>query len=180
MLNLTRFIVSLFMFSLMTIPLAISGEKNEGGYKGSQDFERFKRIVGIWEGMTSMNRGVELEDQKVRVEYKLTSGGSAVVETLFPGTPHEMVSVYHDKDGKLTMTHYCMIGNQPQMDLKNADEKSMDFELAPDSEINANKEPHMHALTISFVDNNNIVEKWTLYDQGKEKDSTSFKLTRVN
>jgi len=178
--NLTRIIVSLFLLFLLTNPPSISVEKNEEGYKGSQDFERLKQIVGVWEGMTSMNRGVELEDQKVTMVYKLTSGGSAIVETLFAGTQHEMVSVYHDKDGKLSMTHYCMLGNQPQMDLKNADEKSMDFELAPDSEINASKEPHMHALTISFVDNNNIVEKWTLYDQGKEKDSTSFKLTRVN
>ncbi len=180
MLNSTRIIFSIFLFFLMANPPSISVEKNEGGYKGSQDFERLKQIVGVWEGMTTMNRGVELEDQKVRMVYRLTSGGSAIVEILFSGTPQEMVSVYHDKDGKLSMTHYCMLGNQPQMDLKNADEMSMAFELAPDSKINANKEPHMHALTISFVDNNNIVEKWTLYDAGKEKESTSFKLTRVN
>jgi len=180
MLTIARVGVPIIALFLMIYSFAFSVEKREVQYKGSHDFERLKQIVGVWEGMTIMNRGVDLEDQKVKLVYKLTSGGSAIVETLFADTPHEMVSVYHDKDGKLTMTHYCMLGNQPQMDLKNADEKSMDFELAPDSKINASKEPHMHALTISFVDNNNIVEKWTLYDQGEEKDSTSFKLTRVD
>jgi hypothetical protein len=43
----------------------------------------------------------------VRVEYRVTGAGSAVVETLFPGTPHEMVTVYHARKGVLCMTHYC-------------------------------------------------------------------------
>jgi len=33
-------------------------------------------------------------DSSVGVSYHVTAAGSAVVETLFPGTPHEMVSVY--------------------------------------------------------------------------------------
>ena len=37
-------------------------------------------------------------------DIQVTSGGSALVEKLSPGTPHEMVSVYHDKDGELAMT----------------------------------------------------------------------------
>ncbi len=28
-----------------------------------------------------------------------------------------MLSVYHDLNGKLTMTHYCMLRNQPRMKL---------------------------------------------------------------
>ena len=53
---------------------------------------------------------------KVRVEYRLTAGGSALVETLFPGASRgQMVSMYYDRKGKLAMTHYCMLRNQPGM-----------------------------------------------------------------
>ena len=50
-----------------------------------------------------------------------TAGGSAVQETQFPGTPMEMVSVYHLDGADLVMTHYCVLGNQPRM---KADPKS--------------------------------------------------------
>ena len=156
--------------------VAISGEKNEGEYKGSKDFERLKQILGVWEGTTSMDE--DREDQKVTVEYKLTSGGSAIVETLFPGTPHEMVSVYYDRDGSLAMTHYCMLGNHPQMALKRVDDKNMTFELTNNSHIKVETEPHMHGMTIAFVDDNNIVESWKYYENGKTKETAIFRLTR--
>ena len=72
----------------------------------SKELERVKQLAGRWEGI-SQEEGKEAEPAVV--EYKVTSGGSAVVETLFPGTPHEMVSVYHDEHGKVAMTHYCML-----------------------------------------------------------------------
>ena len=55
-------------------------------------------------------------DQVVSV-FKLTGGGSAVQETIFPGAAHEMVSVYHADGKDVVMTHYCALGNQPKMKL---------------------------------------------------------------
>src|SRR5262245_31372960 len=46
---------------------------------------------------------------------KVAAAGSAVLETLFPGQPHEMVSVYHRDGADLVMTHFCSLGNQPRM-----------------------------------------------------------------
>jgi hypothetical protein len=177
MVRLLRISTLILLIITFSYPVAISGEKHEGEYKGSNDFERLKKIVGIWEGTAPMGEGKG--DQKVTVEYKLTSGDSAIVETLFPGTPHEMVSVYYDTDGSLEMTHYCALGNRPHMALKKADDKNMTFELISNSDIKADTEPHMHALTISFVDDNNIVESWTLYEDGKVKETATFKLTRA-
>ena len=50
-------------------------------------------------------------------EYRVAANGSVVVERNFPDTPKEMISVYHDRGGKLSMTHYCALANQPQMSL---------------------------------------------------------------
>jgi hypothetical protein len=150
----------------------------EGGgtpYSGSKEYERMKQLIGVWGGTSNMGK----EGQPVRVEYRLTAGGSAIVETLFPGTPEEMVSVYHDRKGKLAMTHYCMLQNQPSMKLQKASVDTLDFTFTKGNGINSKKDPHMHALTISFVDKDHIVQNWTLFEEGKEKGVTKLNLSRV-
>src|SRR4051812_21953708 len=94
--------------------------------QSTPQFDQVKKLVGHWEGMNKMNN----EDQKVTVDYKLSSGGTAVVETLSAGTPHEMTSVYYlDKSG-VNMTHYCMLGNQPNMKLTKSSDKDLVFDFA--------------------------------------------------
>jgi hypothetical protein len=77
------------------------------------------------------------------------------------------------------MTHYCMLQNQPSMKLLNAGTDKLDFILAEGSSINPEKDPHMHALTISFVDQDHIVQNWTLFEGGKETGVTRLDLSRV-
>src|SRR5262245_32491894 len=79
--------------------------------------EKLKTLVGTW---VAADKDGKPTDQVVSV-IKLTAGGSAVHETIFPGQPHEMVSVYTVDGPDLVMTHYCMLGNQPRM---KADPKS--------------------------------------------------------
>jgi hypothetical protein len=156
--------------------MAYAGEGRGTPYSGSKEYERMKQLIGVWEGTSNMGK----EGDRVRVEYRLTAGGSAIVETLFPGTPEEMISVYHDKKGKLSMTHYCMLQNQPSMKLVNAGVATLEFVLTKGSGINPKKDPHMHALTISFVDKDHIVENWTYFEDGKEKGVTRLNLSRVH
>jgi len=158
-------------------PLATNaGEYHSGSYKGSPEFERLKQLVGVWEGTSDMGE----EGGKVKVEYRLTSGGSALVETLSPGKDEEMVSVYHDQKGKLAMTHYCSLRNRPHMTLAKSDAQSLELVFAKkDNDINPAKEKHMHAVSISFTDNDHIIQKWTLFDKGKKAGVVAFKLTRV-
>jgi hypothetical protein len=154
---------------------AYAGESPNLTYYGSKEFERMKALVGAWEGTAKMPQAGE----KARVEYRLSSGGSAVVETLFPGTPHEMVSVYYDIKGKLTMTHYCALRNQPRMTLEKADAQNLYFMFIGGSNIDPKKDAHMHSLKISFVDKDHIIQKWMLFTDGKETETSVFELTRV-
>jgi hypothetical protein len=155
--------------------MAYAGESSYLPYSGSKEFERMKELAGVWEGTSNMPK----EGEKVRVEYRLSSGGSSVVETLLPGTAHEMVSVYYDNKGQLTMTHYCALRNQPRMKLQNADAQNLHFMFVDGSNIDPMKDAYMHSLTISFVDKDHIIQKWTLFVDGKEKETSVFELSRV-
>src|SRR4051794_24779807 len=84
---------------------AKSGAKSDG-------FERIKSLSGEWKVSEGSGEHGEIRGT---VTYKATAGNSAVLETLFCGSEHEMVTLYFvDKYG-LALTHYCMLGNRPHM-----------------------------------------------------------------
>src|ERR1041384_3595720 len=158
--------------------LAVSGPLFAGEPKpasASPEFERMKSLVGTWKGNTAMGPG----PMDFTVEYRLVSGGSAVEERIFAGTPKEMVTMYYDRKGKLNLTHYCMLGNRPGMSLKSADAKTITFDFDPKCGVDAKSEMHMHALTITFNDADTITQDWRMFEDGKMKDSHPFTLKRV-
>jgi len=144
-------------------------------YKGSAEFERMKSLVCTWKGKMDMGQG----PVDMTVVYTLISGGSAIEEHISPGTPHEMVTMYHDKNGKLSLTHYCALANRPGMLLKSADGKSLKFDFDPTCGVDAKTEMHMHALTLTFEGTDTIQQDWQLYESGALKDSHPITLKRV-
>ncbi len=114
----------------------------------------------------------------VTMTYQTTAGGSAIVEHLFPGTPHEMMSVYTVEGDAVAMTHYCVLGNHPKMTLKKSDGHSLSFEVAGSDGLHSPGEMHMHAMSVSWTDGDHIRETWTSFDGGKPKDQKVFDLTR--
>src|SRR3989338_5074087 len=109
------------LFISLLLMMALSSASRAGGDmqlppdNSSAELARIKSLAGRWTGVTSM---FGKPDQRVYVEYEVTSGGSAVLERIFPGTPEEMISVYYDDNkGKLAMTHYCILRNRPTLKL---------------------------------------------------------------
>src|ERR1051325_10448847 len=165
--KLTILSASMFLVSSLWLPAAEkpASPGSEGQAKqGSPEFERMKALVGTWTGKTDMGQGpVDLT-----LQYRLLAGGSVLEERCFAGTPHEMLTMYYDKDGRLAMTHYCVFGNRPGMLLKSADAKTIRFDFDESCGINPAKENHMHALTISFDDANTITTRCKAIIDGKE------------
>ncbi|SRR5258708_31739511 len=159
--------------------LAVSGRlfaaEPKSAPQASSEFERMKGLVGTWKGKADMGQG----PMEFTVEYRLISGGSAVEERIFAGTPKEMVTMYHDRKGKLSLTHYCMLGNRPGMLLRSSDAKTIQFDFDPKCGLDAKSETHMHALAITFEDADTITQDWKLFEGGKLKDSHPFTLKRV-
>ena len=100
---------------LLTLPLASHGDGKPGAQPPAPPtnagLEKMKKLAGTW---LAADKDGKPTDQVVSV-IKVTAGGSAVHETLFPGQPHEMISVYTADGPDLIMTHYCVLGNQPRM-----------------------------------------------------------------
>jgi hypothetical protein len=167
----------LFLLTVLLLALAVKASAAEGGKppQTSPEFDRMKSLVGKWQGKADMGQG----PMEFTVEYRLVSGGSVVEERIFAGTPKEMVTMYHDKNGKLCLTHYCMLGNQPGMLLKSADDKTLKFDFDATCGVNAGEDMHMHSLSISFDGPDTITQNWRLYDAGKAKDEHPFTLKRV-
>jgi hypothetical protein len=126
--------------------------------------EKMKKLAGTW---VAADKDGKPTDQVVSV-VRVIAAGSAVHETLFPGQPQEMVSVYHRDGDDLVMTHYCALGNQPRM---KADPKSpanqIRFQFAGGSNLDPAKDKHMHEGTITFVDDDHIEWCGVCWEDGK-------------
>src|SRR6185369_15449451 len=96
---------------------------------------------------------------------------TVIMERCNVGTPHEMVTMYHPNGKTVTMTHYCMLGNQPQLTLTKSDNKTMSFEMKGTQGIHSKNEMHMHAMNLQWISDKEIVQEWTGYDKGKKKDT---------
>ncbi len=152
---------------LLTLTVGASGEdktNNKESAPPNPGLEKMKKLAGTW---VAADKDGKPTDQVVSV-IKVTAGGSAVWETLFPGTPKEMVSVYHTDGKDLVMTHYCMLGNQPRM---KADPKSpsnqIHFKFAGGTNLDPAKDKHMHEGTITFIDDDHYEFSGVAWENGK-------------
>ena len=141
--------------------------------KLSKNFESLKSLLGTWEGTTKM----EGKDEPATVTYELTSGGTAIAEKLMPGTPHEMLTVYANQGEKVEVTHFCAIGNQPQMKLKSAKNGVYDFEMEGTKGISDKNEMHMHAVKLT-VTGDKLKQEWSNYNKGKKAEVAVFEFTK--
>src|ERR1043165_5992507 len=130
----------------------------------SPQFERLKELVGTWKGTTDMGQG----PTEMTAQYRLLAGGSVLEERVFAGTPNEMITMFYDKDGKLALPHYCMMGNRPGMLLKSSDSKTLKFDFDETCGINVSRESHMHALTLTFDDADTLTASCKAIVEGKE------------
>lgn len=141
----------------------------------SPEFERMKSLVGTWQGTTDMGQG----PVEMTVQYRLIAGGTVLEERSFPGQPHEMVTMYFEKDGKLALTHYCVLGNRPAMVLNSSDSKSIKFDFDKNCGINTSSEPHMHALKLTFEGPDTLTASCRAIMGGKELPEKPTTLKRV-
>lgn len=137
--------------------------------KANPLFDQLKKLEGTW---TSADK-----DHPCDVTYKLSAGGSVLVETMAMHNG-EMITMYHADGDAVALTHYCMLGNQPHMKAAK-DQKAGSIKFEGDGGSNMKPEDkHMHNLTVTFVDADHVRQDWAMYDGGKEQAVHTINLVR--
>lgn len=156
---------------------AVAGaqDKTEKAKSENAPFDKFAQLAGEWVG-----KGIHGDsNEELHVVYKVTSGGSAVVETISPGTDHEMITVIHEDGDNLLLTHYCMLGNQPHLKaVPKKGENAIPFEFVSATNLKSDKDPHMRTVTYTFVDKDTLKSEWTHFNDGKEAGKAVLELKR--
>jgi hypothetical protein len=172
-----------FLAGLMLLSVTAYAEQGKEGTvdcppppPASKELEQIKALAGRWEGPAPKDSG---HGDKVVAEYRVVSGGSAVTETMSPGTPHEMVSVYHDVNGKLMMDHYCMLGNSPQMELKSSEPGRVTLAESASSQATHKGQMRMDGVTLTR-DGDTLKHSWTgKMADGSAMPGVDFELKKV-
>ena len=148
------FLACAYFLSLRRLrPTATTSTTTCPQHPANAGLEKMKKLVGTW---VEADKDGKPTDKVVSV-IKLTAGGSAIHETLFPGQPHEMISIYTVDGPDLVMTHYCMLGNQPRMKADpNSPANQLNFQFAGGANLDPKKDKHMHAATLTIVDSDHI------------------------
>src|SRR5262245_10645743 len=83
-----------FLLGLMGVLLGVTALAADGpGGDPKAAFTRLKALAGEWN--CAAHEPGHGGDKPLKINYRVTANGSAVMETLFPGTDHEMVTMYH-------------------------------------------------------------------------------------
>ncbi len=167
----------------LALPLALrAGEETPDSARAAPAipsnpaFDRLKLLVGEW----VVVEGSFGKPGEVAVRYALTGAGSALVETLFPGAEHEMVTVYHRDGEGVVLTHYCAAGNQPRMRLKSVEGGVFAFDYDGGTNIVVERDSHMHSAKLDLSNPDEIRSEWIGWTNGKPdpEHAARFRLTR--
>jgi len=118
--------------------------------------DSIKALEGTWE--------TKAPDGTVYVtEFKVSSAGSAVREIMFPGTAEEMTNLYTLDGNDLKVTHYCAMGNQPQMLASARVGNKLPFTVVMVRDMEGPEEMYMGGLVLEFTDQDHFSEHWSSF-----------------
>jgi hypothetical protein len=140
-----------------------------------QRFEALKKLAGDWVEVGADGKPTD----KVVSSIRVTSAGSAIQETLFPGGDHEMVTMYYLDGGDLLLTHYCALGNQPRMRADpGGDVNRIAFKFIDGTNLKSSDDHHMNHATLTIAGEDRFQAEWVSCKDGKTCHQVSFDLVR--
>ncbi len=163
-------------FAATAVLAAVARAQEPHGSKiaGTPQWEQLKTLVGEWDGYI-----VEGEKKHTsHVSFRMTGAGSALMQVMDAGTPHEMITMFHMDKDDLLATHYCAAHNQPRMRaLPSEKPDRIAFEFKDGTNIRPG-DGYMRQITVVFVDADHHDEEWG-YDQNGKVLAGTFHFERV-
>jgi hypothetical protein len=121
--------------------------------------------------------------KKATVRYELTASGTAFFEKYSDGAMgpgNDMITMYHLDAGRLLLTHYCMAGNQPRMELKRFDPATgeLDFDFLDATGLPDENAGHMRRARLR-ISGDTYTSRWEFVENGKPTFDEHQELTRM-
>lgn len=140
--------------------------------------EKLAALEGDWMLLDEDGR----ETDVVGSSFRLTAGGSAVVETMFPDSAdgHEMVNMFHPDGDRVLMTHYCAAGNQPRLVVEaTGDENSLELRFESVTNLASPEATYMSEAEYVFHDDDRLTTHWRSMVNGElTEETTTIELKR--
>jgi hypothetical protein len=148
---------------------------------GTRMFERMRDLAGGWKGTWEWS-GARTGSGELRVNYRVTGGGSALVEDLLMSesdTP-TMTTVYHLDGPDLRMTHFCAAMNQPRLKAVEVDDAAGSATFALVDVTNASKHPsYVDGFALHIIDADHLSLKFEFGGASPKRATESIVLQRV-
>lgn len=156
----------------VVVALFINGGVQRADEKATSGFDQLKVLAGDWVGTTS-------EGKSGHASYQVVSAGSALLERLQGEDESEMVTVYTADGDRVAVTHYCSVGNQPQMLTEpiTGQVTEFTFNFVRATNLKSPDDGHMVGLVVRLQDKDHFTQTWTFQEKGK-KQTEKFTFTR--
>ena len=136
-------------------------------------FIRLKSLVGTWHGINE-------DKEPTTVNYALTAADSALVESWIFDNGSEALTIYHMDNDILMAMHYCPIGNQPRLDLKEQlADGTLKFECVSATHMKSFKDPHEHAFDLKLIENGSFYRTETYVEKDGSYQSNGILFQRA-
>ncbi len=168
-----------FAMAIATAPAA-----DAGGVEAKAALDQLKSLAGTWTGKAEPGGEHEGADQELPGpavhEIQVSAAGTVVMETMSPGTEHEMINMYHLDGEDLVLTHYCASGNQPTMrlDREQSTASKLVFDFTGGTNLDPAVDVHIHSAVITLKEDGGVESSWTGWAGGKPAGVMSFHLAR--
>jgi hypothetical protein len=166
-------------FPLLVLALAVvtatAPAEEKAAPANAQRFEALKQLAGDWVELGKDGKPTD----KVVSSIRVTSAGSAVQETLFPGSDHEMVTMYHLDGADLVLTHYCSMGNQPRLRAEpGQDANTIVFKYVSATNLKSDDDHHINGATFTLDGKDHFKAEWASCKDGKPCHQVNLDLVR--
>jgi len=130
--------------------------------KSNPGFEQLKSLSGEWTGANA-------DAKPADVSYQIVSNGSALMERLHPTAESEMITMYSPDGDRVTVTHYCNVGNQPEMQTEpvSGTPQKFAFHFVRATNLAAPGAGRMEKLVVTLQDHDHFTQEWSFAENGK-------------
>jgi hypothetical protein len=164
----------LLAIALLAVAIPATGEEKATPVNVKR-FEALKQLAGEWVEVGKEGK----PGDKVVSSIRVTSAGTAVQETLFPGSDHEMVTMYHLDGDDLVLTHYCSLGNQPRLRAEpGKDVDRIVFKFVGAGNLKSSDDHHINGATFTLDGKDHFKAEWVSCKEGKACHQVNLDLVR--